>query len=66
MTHIRITSLRAQTALHGVVPLRYQHDGGIDNKVPQLHALRLTGYNMQANCMYVKLTTLNPTEVTTL
>ena len=51
MTHIRITSLRAQTALHGVVPLRYQHDGGIDNKVPQLHALRLTGYNMQANCM---------------
>ena len=29
-------SLRAQTALHGVVALRYQC---VDNKVPQLHAM---------------------------
>ena len=31
-------SQRAQTVLLGVVALRYQHHGGVDNEVPQLHA----------------------------
>ena len=30
-------SLRAQTAMCEIVALLYQH-GGVDNKVPQLHA----------------------------
>ena len=32
---VKITSLRAQTVLRGVVALRYQHHH-VDNEVPQL------------------------------